>query len=108
MSLDIAPRSAPPLDTARIRRFLENELREREAIIREASPTAAPNVDPVSWATSQATQRVMDQITAALDRLDAGTYGRCVRCGGAIVAARLDIMPYAENCIDCQRDVDRR
>ncbi|TQK18607.1 TraR/DksA family transcriptional regulator [Microbacterium sp. SLBN-154] len=108
MSLDTAPRSAPKIDTARIRRFLEEELREREAIIREASPNAAPNVDPVSWATSKATQRVMDQITAALDRLEAGTYGRCIRCGGAIVAARLDIMPYAENCIDCQRDVDRR
>lgn len=108
MPVDIAPRSAPKLNHAHIRRFLEQELQEREAIIRESGPAAAPNIDPVSWATNQATRRVMDQITAALDRLEAGTYGRCIRCGGAIVAARLDIMPYVENCVDCQRDVDKR
>lgn len=108
MSLDTTSRPAPKLNHARIRRFLQEQLHEREAILRDVAPTAAPNVDPVSWATAQATQRVMDQITAALDRLEAGTYGRCIRCGGAIVAARLDVMPYAENCIDCQRNVDQR
>ena len=108
MSLDTTSRPAPKLNHARIRRFLQEQLLEREAILRDVGPTAAPNVDPVSWATAQVTQRVMDQITAALDRLEAGTYGRCIRCGGANVAARLDIMPYAENCIDCQRNVDRR
>lgn len=108
MSVDIAPRSAPKLNYAHIRRFLQEELRQREVIIRASGLSAAPNIDPVSWATNQAARRVMDQIIAALDRLEAGTYGRCIRCGGAIVAARLDIMPYAENCVDCQRDVDKR
>lgn len=108
MSVDIAPWSAPKLNHAHIRRFLQEELRQREAVIRESGPSVAPDIDPVSWATDQATRRVMDQITAALDRLEAGTYGRCIRCGGAIVAARLDIMPYVENCVDCQRDVDKR
>jgi len=108
MSVDIAPRSAPKLNHAFIRRFLQQELQERESVVRASGPSAAPNIDPVSWARNHATRRVMDQITAALDRLEAGTYGRCIRCGGAIVAARLDIMPYVENCVDCQRDVDKR
>lgn len=108
MSVDTVFRSAPTADYTRTRQFLQKELEEREAAIRESRPTSAPNVDPVSWATSQATQRVIDQITAALERIDAGTYGRCIRCGGPIVAARLEIMPYAENCIDCQRSVDKR
>lgn len=107
MSLDTAPSSAPELNVAHVSRFLEQELREREAILREAAPNAAPNIDPVSWATSASTRRVIDQIVAARERLNAGTYGLCIRCGAAIAPARLDVLPYAEHCVDCQRNVDK-
>ena len=43
----------------------------------------------------------------ALARLDAGTFGACVRCGRPIAPARLDALPWAAYCIDCQRLVDR-
>jgi RNA polymerase-binding transcription factor DksA len=42
----------------------------------------------------------------ALRRLDAGTYGRCARCGRDIDVGRLDARPMAELCIDCARDVE--
>lgn len=37
----------------------------------------------------------------ALRRWDAGTYGRCVRCGVAIAPARLDALPEAATCVTC-------
>jgi DnaK suppressor protein len=37
----------------------------------------------------------------ALERLDAGTYGRCVGCGREIGAERLEARPGAEHCIAC-------
>jgi DnaK suppressor protein len=40
-------------------------------------------------------------IDDALAKLDAGTYGRCERCGGEIGAARLEAMPAARLCITC-------
>lgn len=40
-------------------------------------------------------------IRAALQRLDAGTYGRCARCGRAIGDARLTALPYATTCVAC-------
>jgi len=43
----------------------------------------------------------------ALARLDDGTYGTCVRCGQPIAAARLEALPWAAHCIDCQTSVDR-
>lgn len=46
-------------------------------------------------------------VDAALDRLDAGTYGRCIRCGEPIVPERLEALPWAAHCIDCQRIVGR-
>ena len=41
----------------------------------------------------------------AIARLDAGTYGRCTRCGREIAAARLDARPGAALCIDCAREL---
>jgi RNA polymerase-binding protein DksA len=47
-------------------------------------------------------QRLLEQVQAALDRLDAGTYGKCVRCGRDINPKRLEALPYATLCIECQ------
>ena len=47
-------------------------------------------------------------VEAAIQRLDDGTYGACIRCGRPIAAERLDALPWAAHCIDCQRIVGRR
>ncbi|BDZ50972.1 DnaK suppressor protein [Frondihabitans sucicola] len=39
--------------------------------------------------------------TAALARLDAGTYGVCADCGRPIPSARLEARPMAALCLDC-------
>lgn len=41
------------------------------------------------------------EVDAAVARLDAGTYGTCERCGGAIGDARLEARPVARTCIGC-------
>jgi RNA polymerase-binding protein DksA len=47
------------------------------------------------------------QVEEAIRRLDAGTFGACVRCGRQIAAERLEAIPWASHCIDCQRIVGR-
>jgi DnaK suppressor protein len=47
-------------------------------------------------------------VDAALARLDAGTYGRCTSCGHEVAAERLEALPWAALCIDCQRTKGRR
>ncbi|MBA3236203.1 MAG: TraR/DksA C4-type zinc finger protein [Chloroflexi bacterium] len=46
-------------------------------------------------------------VDEALARLDAGTFGTCVRCGQPIAPERLEALPWAPRCIDCQR-IDAR
>jgi len=41
------------------------------------------------------------KISAALQRLEAGDYGICVECGTPIKPGRLEVYPYADECIDC-------
>jgi DnaK suppressor protein len=47
-------------------------------------------------------------VDAALARLDAGTYGLCQSCGKPIAPERLEALPSAALCIDCQRSARRR
>ena len=37
-------------------------------------------------------------IRAALQRIEAGTYGLCLRCGAPIEPARLDLLPFTPFC----------
>jgi len=43
----------------------------------------------------------------AFTRLDAGKYGRCLKCGGAIPIERLMAIPFASYCVDCQQQLHR-
>jgi DnaK suppressor protein len=49
----------------------------------------------------------LELVDAALARLDDGTFGTCVRCGKPIAPARLEALPWAAHCIECQAIVDR-
>ena len=42
------------------------------------------------------------EVEAALARIDAGTYGRCVDCGKQIDDARLEFRPEAARCLEDQ------
>ena len=42
-----------------------------------------------------------DQIEAALQRIEDGSYDRCEECGGQIPKSRLDAIPYAAQCVQC-------
>lgn len=47
-------------------------------------------------------------VEAALARIEAGTYGRCTACHQPIASDRLDALPWAALCIDCQRQAPHR
>ncbi|WP_028660110.1 TraR/DksA family transcriptional regulator [Nocardioides insulae] len=46
-------------------------------------------------------KETLAELDAALDRLDAGRYGVCERCGTAIAPARLGARPTARTCVSC-------
>ena len=45
----------------------------------------------------------IDQIDLALKKLDAGNYGVCESCMEPIPAARLEFLPFAALCVECQQ-----
>ena len=78
----------------------EDCLRRRDLALTE---TVASHPDPVAVARAAALLSRVQEIDAALERIDAGTYGTCVQCGAAIPAERLEFRPYAACCVSCQQ-----
>ena len=50
---------------------------------------------------------IVAEIDAALERIAAGSYGTCARCGATIPEERLEAIPYATLCLDCRRREER-
>ncbi len=59
--------------------------------------------DEISSKLAEVESRELVQIDNAIERLREGTYGQCDICNGKIPLARLNALPYALTCIDCQR-----
>jgi DnaK suppressor protein len=63
--------------------------------------------DEISSQLAEVESRELASIENALERMKDGTYGQCEVCSGRIPMARLDALPYATMCINCQRDMER-
>lgn len=50
----------------------------------------------------------LQEVELALQRMDRGEYGLCMDCGEAIPRARLETLPSAVRCLDCQRRLEAR
>jgi DnaK suppressor protein len=54
-------------------------------------------------ALTERQQNELKEIDEALVRLEADEYGECEECGEAIGERRLEALPYARRCIECER-----
>jgi YteA family regulatory protein len=48
---------------------------------------------------------LIKKIDDALESINEGTYGKCKMCGRDIVEDRLEFIPYAQFCVECQNQV---
>jgi DnaK suppressor protein len=61
----------------------------------------------VGVALQRKVETTLEEVTQALARLDNGTYGLCEMCGVRIERARLQALPYARCCLECQSRRER-
>jgi DnaK suppressor protein len=59
--------------------------------------------DEISSKLAEVESRELANIEVALERMRGGKYGLCEICNGKIPLARLNALPYATSCIECQR-----
>lgn len=51
---------------------------------------------------------ILDKIDKSLSKIEDGSYGKCELCGKNIPKERLESLPYAEYCIDCEKKIDEK
>ncbi|MDX6503811.1 MAG: hypothetical protein QOE29_936 [Gaiellaceae bacterium] len=61
----------------------------------------------IDYGLEENVEQILEAIDAALARIEAGTYGICLRCGKPIGIDRLEAIPYATLCIDDKRLEER-
>lgn len=60
-----------------------------------------------AFSLSESDRRTLLLIDQALLRLDQGTYGTCVHCQGHVQEKRLEAVPWARHCLECQELQDK-
>jgi len=85
--------------TIRLDRIHANLRRGSDADSKERAKQFEDN--EVVDALGNEAREELAKISAALQRLDKGTYGLCVECGMDILPGRLEVYPYADECIEC-------
>ena len=52
--------------------------------------------------------KLLKEVQAALNRIDDGSFGICLRCEEEIPEKRLKALPWAAYCVPCQEAIDRQ
>lgn len=118
-----------PSSAARAARLTKKELEKYRKLLQEKKAVLSAEIAKTRSAeeetTEESTQDIADKavssytreflysltdgerqtllrIDDALLRIDAGTYGFCVNCNTAMTEKRLNAVPWAPYCLDCQ------
>lgn len=91
---------------------LEKIVRNRDAITIEKSADALDEVQHASERelairNLDRESNLLRNVRSALRRLEDGTFGICLHCEEEISPKRLDALPWAPFCIQCQEQADR-
>ena len=108
----------PNLDERRA--ILEAKLGELTHVFQDRSGLAIENsadmIDTICMATDRdvlvqrmnMSTRILSEVRKAMATLDNGEYGVCEECEELIGLRRLDAIPWARVCVQCQEGRDRR
>jgi DnaK suppressor protein len=92
---------------------LVSGLNKRDGLTTEAEPDLFDEIQSaldraLVIETLDRNSLLLREVQTALDRIEDGTYGQCLRCEEEISPKRLAAVPWAQFCLKCQEHVDRK
>jgi DnaK suppressor protein len=60
-----------------------------------------------AFMSMESEEELIRKIEAALERIRDGSYGACADCGDEIKIERLEALPFADLCVECQEKEER-
>jgi len=86
-----------------VARKKEMEFQEVEPEIGDEADIATASVEKdILYEMTDVEQQNLDSVEAALRKIEKGVFGKCEVCGNQIPRPRLEVMPWARNCVFCQ------
>jgi DnaK suppressor protein len=85
----------------KIRDVRSDGITDRD-VLDTAESSEVDTQDEIEFSLIQLKAETLNQIDAALRRIDEGSYGDCSECGAEIAEARLRALPFAVRCRDCE------
>jgi RNA polymerase-binding protein DksA len=104
-------------DLARLEAVQQELLEDIEHLQADLRSMAEPSADEAdvdayerekTWALVQRLRQKLESVERAMKLARNGTYGTCESCEQRIDPARLEIIPEATLCLDCQRKFERQ
>jgi len=113
--------------TKNVLQLFKNGLREMQRELRQSVEKAQQEIrafaglDPLDdmdvcsgncdkealFARNSENRTRLRKVELALERVQKGDFGICVTCGVAIGLKRLQVLPWASNCIECQEQSEQ-
>ena len=121
-----AKRRKPAVDAALIKTIREALVHQRQQLLNVMQSTQAQMAekhvgladvvdqasegfeDELSLGLLKIEAAKIDEIVAAIARIDEGSYGLCVDCGRPIPRKRLEVLPFALRCLKCKGTHERK
>lgn len=82
---------------------VEEETGEEASDQHLADTATAMHDRELDYGLTENEEDLLREIDAALERIEAGTYGTCSNCGKPIGEERLEALPWTDLCIDCAK-----
>src|SRR6267378_8431745 len=109
------------MDKRRVRVFRDKLTERRQSLVGQVQQAelysrerdAEATQDPADMAANAYTKellvsmsdndrQLLNLIDESLERIEAGSYGKCVRCETVLPDKRLEALPWARHCLPCQ------
>ena len=100
----------------RMRDEILKDVQHSHEASRELGQDGVPDIGDMSSATyskdvlfnlGETQRRTIQDIDAALERIDNEEYGLCARCEEEISSRRMEVRPFSRYCVDCKSEVEK-
>lgn len=87
----------------------QNQLAHKETGLADPSDIASGGMeDDLALGLMANEAAMLEKIDGAIRRIDEGTYGICFECEKPIPKKRLEFLPFALRCLECEGNRERR
>ncbi len=87
----------------KVKTSVSSSKEEAPSEVRDSADIASDYYErELAWGLSETERARLQEVEDALERIENGSYGKCHVCGALIAAPRLEALPFAKLCVECQ------